>query len=244
MCQVAQLENVVSRLCVTSFVTVYATQDWNSNLCDPKVHTAAVEIEKESAVEGRHGRSKLPVVFVFGVIATRRPHQDEICKDPLLLLPKIFGAHPREHQLEAVGRVTLKGIQTATPEPVHAPDIIHGNAQLLCEIEASPTQVFIGVFTSAVIQVESHAGEIPGNFEVVADDAAVLLPAVGQLRGPVVEEALENHLTAVSRGKVLDDVPSDENEHVVEAITFLLVLSLSGQGADKIDQVGGDVVAD
>ena len=105
--QVAQLENMVPGLRVTSFVTVDAAQDWDSDLRDTKMHTTAIEVQKESAVEGRHGGSKLPVVFVLGMIALGRPHLDEVGENALLLLPEIFGAHPGEHQIETVGRVTL-----------------------------------------------------------------------------------------------------------------------------------------
>ena len=136
MGKVAELKDVVARLCVASLVSIHAGQDRGADISDPEMHPTTVQVEEKGAVEGRHGGSKLSKLLEMCWILHVGPHLNEIGEDALFLLPKVLGGQPREHQIKPIGWVSLQSIQTASSEPVHPTDFIHVDGELASELEA------------------------------------------------------------------------------------------------------------
>ncbi len=81
-----------------------------------------------------------------------------------------------------------------------------------------------------------HPHEVPGDLQVVADDGAVLLPAVRRVVRPVLGEPLVHERAVV----VVREVLGDRVEGVLEEVGVPLL----ARGQVEVDQVGRRVVAD
>ena len=197
---------------------------------DAEEDARPVPIEEEQVPERLHLPGELEVFRVAGVAV-----EDQVGQDGLLLLPEVLGVPPGELDRPAVAGLPLDRVEAAAAELVD-PDLAH-----LVPSRFATFIIFSACASCPFDLVEvGHAGEVPGDLQVVADHGAVLLPAPGVVGLPVgVEPLVDVGDVRVLVRELVGDQVGGGLDHLEAQVAELaeVVLAADGQRVERQHQV-------